>query len=159
VVKIPAGVEDGMQIRLTGEGDTGSNGGPPGNLYIHIFVQEHELFRREGDDLIYELPINFVQAALGDEVEVPTLNGIERLKIPPGTQPESVFRIKGKGIPHLNNNRRGDLVVPVKLRVPSSLDSHQRHLLEELSKTLDTNGDDSYEQPRGWFDKIKDVFD
>jgi molecular chaperone DnaJ len=158
-VKIPPGVEDGMQIRLTGEGDTGSNGGPPGNLYIHIFVQEHELFRREGDDLIYELPINFVQAALGDEVEVPTLNGSERLKIPPGTQPESVFRIKGKGIPHLNNNRRGDLVVPVKLRVPSSLDSHQRHLLEELSKTLDTNGDDSYEHPRGWFDKIKDVFD
>ena len=155
-VKIPAGVEDGMQIRLTGEGNVGSNGGPAGNLYIHISVKEHKLFRREGDDLIYELPLNFVQAALGDEVEVPTLNGPEGLKIPPGTQPGAVFRIKGKGVPHLNGHRRGDLIVPVKLQVPTSVDSHQRSLLEELGKTIEAPSD-PLGKDKGLFDKIKDA--
>ena len=156
-VKIPAGVEDGMQIRLTGEGDIGVNGGPAGNLYIHVSVNAHTVFQREGDDLIYELPLNFVQAALGDEVEVPTLNGDETLKIPAGTQPEAVFRIKGKGIPQLHGHRRGDLVIPVKLQVPTSLDSNQQRLLEELSKTLEKPSD-STNKERGLFDRIKDAF-
>ena len=157
VVRIPAGVEDGMQIRLTGEGDVGINGGPPGNLYIHISVQEHKIFRREGNDLIYQLPLNFVQAALGDEVEVPTLNGDETLKIPPGTQSGEVFRIKSKGVPQLNGHRRGDLVVSVKLEVPTSLDPRQRHLLEELAKTMEKPSDAST-RDKGLFDKIKDAF-
>ena len=157
VVKLPAGVEDGMQIRLSSEGDVGANGGPPGNLYIHVSVKEHPLFRRSGDDLIYELPLNFIQVALGDEVEVPTLNGNEALKVPPGTQPGDVFRIRGKGIPQLNGHRRGDLVVPVKLHVPVNLDSRQRKLLEELSKTME-KPNDSQMKDRGLFDKIKDAF-
>ena len=157
VVKIPAGVEDGMQIRLTGEGDAGANGRQPGNLYIHISVKDHELFRREGDDLVYELPLNIVQAALGDEVEIPTLDGNETLKIPAGTQPGYVFRIKSKGVPQLNGHRRGDLVVPVKLLVPTSMDSHQQKLMEELAKTMEKPTDSSSRE-KGLFDRIKDAF-
>ena len=115
------------------------------------------MFRREGDDLIYELPLNFIQAALGDELEVPTLNGREPLKIPAGTQPGEVFRLRGKGIPHLNGHRRGDLIVPVKLQVPTSLDSHQQKLLEELGKTMEKPSD-SDSRDKGLFDKIKDAF-
>ena len=144
-----------MQIRLTGEGDVGSNGGRSGNLYMHISVQEHELFRREGHDLVYELPINFVQAALGDEVEIPTLRDAETLKIPPGTQPGSVFRIKGKGVPQLNGHRRGDLLVALDLQVPTSIDGEQRQLLEELAKTMEKPTDSS--KDKGLFDKIKDA--
>ena len=154
-VKIPAGVEDGMQIRLTGEGDTGIGGGPSGNLYIHISVKEHALFRREGDDLVYELPINFVQATLGDDVEVPTLNGKETLKIPAGTQPGAVFRIRGRGVPEVNGHRRGDLLVPVKLQVPTSLDSRQRKLFEDLEKTMEKPSED-ISKDKGWLGKIKD---
>ena len=156
-VKIPAGVEDGMQIRLSGEGNVGANLGPQGNLYIHISVKEHAVFRREGQDLVYDLPLNFVQVALGDELEVDTLNeGSETLKIPPGTQPGTIFRFKGKGVPVLNGSRRGDLLLPVKIEVPISLDSRQRKLLEELGETIErpsnTNGKD-----KGLFDKIKDA--
>ena len=154
-IKIPAGVEDGMQIRLTGEGDVGINGGPAGNLYIQLSVAAHKEFRREGQDLIYELSLNFVQAALGDEVEVPTLSGQETLKIPPGTQSGAVFRIKGKGVPQLNGHRRGDMVVPITLQVPTSLDAHQRSLLEELGKTMETPSDGTGD--KGLFNKIKDV--
>ena len=157
VCKIPAGVEDGMQIRLSGEGDVGINSGPPGNLYIHISVKEHALFRRSGDDLIYELPINFIQAAIGDDVEVPTLNGNEQLKIPAGTQPETVFRIRGKGATQLNGHRRGDLIVPIKLQVPTSLDQHQQQLLEELAETMEKPSD-SHGKDKGLFNRIKDAF-
>ena len=155
-VRIPAGVEDGMQIRLTGEGDVGINGGPAGNLYINISVEEHQLFQREGDDLVYELPLNFVQAALGDEVEVPTLNGNATLKIPPGTQSGAVFRIKGKGAPQLNGHKRGDLIVPVHLQVPISVDPAQRKLLEELGRTMEKPSD-PHAKEKGLLDKIKDA--
>ena len=146
-----------MQIRLTGEGDVGTNGGGPGNLYIHVSVKGHRHFQRDGDDLIYVLPLNFAQAALGDEVEVPTLGGSEALKIPAGTQPGTTFRIKGKGVPQLNGHRRGDLIVPVKLEVPTSLDARQRKLLDELARTMDKPGYDS-SKDKGIFDKIKDAF-
>ena len=156
VVKIPAGVEEGMQIRLSGEGDVGSNGGPPGNLYVVLSVKEHSLFTRDGNDLIFVLPIDMVQATLGDEVDVPTLNGVQTLTIPAGTQPGAVFRIKGKGVPTINGHRRGDMVVPVRLHIPTTLDSHQQTLLEELGKTLErTTGDSS--RDKGWIDKIKDA--
>ena len=156
VVKIPAGVEGGMQIRLSGEGNLGSNGGPPGHLYVAISVLEHSLFTREGNNLVFELPIDVVQAALGDEVEVPTLNGIQTLTIPAGTQPGAVFRIKGKGAPAINGHRRGDMVVPIRLHIPTNLDSHQQTLLEELGKTLESPTADS-SRGKGWFDKIKDA--
>jgi molecular chaperone DnaJ len=175
-VTIPAGVQSGMQVRLTSEGDIGRNGGPPGNLYIQVRVREHDVFDREEYDLIYELPLNMVEATLGVEKEVPTLDGdTETLKIPQGTQPGSEFRIRGKGIPHIHSNRRGDLRVLVDLQIPKNLTSHQRDLLNELARSLGQNGagedegeaDDTdngrheREQPskdRGLFDRIKDAF-
>ena len=159
-----------MQVRLAGEGDVGRNGGPPGNLYIQVNVQDHPVFTREEYDLIYRLPINMVEGALGVEKEVPTLDGPTALKIPPGTQPGTEFRIKGKGVPHLQSNRRGDLVVEVDLQVPRNLDSRQRKLLEELARSFGQNGraepddsedrdpDDDSGKEKGLFDRIKDAF-
>ena len=157
-VKIPAGVETGMQVRLTGEGDSSPDGGPSGNLYLTMNVEPHPFFKREGDDLLYDLPVSFPQAALGADLEVPSLNGVETVKIPAGTQPATVFRIRGKGIPHVNGGRKGDLLVSVKLEVPTSIDSQQRKLLEELARHGQPE-DESAERQKGLFDKIKDVFD
>ena len=165
-VTIPAGVESGMQVRLSGEGDIGGDGGGTGNLYVYIDVREHQFFQREGPDLIYELPINIAEASLGVEKSIPTLDGKdEALKLPKGTQPGTEFRIKGKGVPHLNGNRRGDLRVMVDVRVPGSLDSRQRELLRELEKSFersskggpidsDESGD---EEDKGIFEKIKEA--
>ena len=158
-VKIPAGVESGMQVRLSHEGDSSPNGGQAGNLYLSITVDAHEFFQREGDDLLYELPVSFTQAVLGTELEVPSLEGTENLKIPAGTQPTARFRIRGKGIPHVNSGRRGDLLVSVKLEVPKSADAEQRKLLEELARLYSPAEEDVAEKQKGLFDKIKDVFD
>ena len=155
-VKIPPGVDDGNQIRLSGEGNAGLNGGSAGNLYIYLTVNEHEIFTRDGRNLIYELPLNIVQATLGDEVQIPTLNGAETLKIPPGTQPGAVFQIKGQGVHQVNEHRRGDIVVPVQIQVPASLDSRQKKLLEELSETLEKPNDPAI-RDKGLFSKIKDA--
>ena len=163
-VDIPAGVESGMQVRLTGEGDAGSEGGGTGNLYVYIDVQEHQYFDREGSDLTYILPVNIAEAALGAQKAVPTLDGNdEELKLPQGTQPGTEFRIKGKGVPHLHGNRRGDLRVTVDVRVPGSLDSRQQELLQELSKSFaaanETAQKGGYEEEddKGIFDKIKEA--
>ena len=166
-VTIPAGVEAGMQVRLTGEGDTGRDGGPAGNLYVHLDVREHKDFYREGNDLLYALPINVAEAALGVEKEVPTLDGgTEKIKVPQGTQPGAEFRIRGKGVPHLHGNRRGDLKVLVNLQVPLALDPEQRKLLEELALSLNSkqSGHDSSSDQdsdddgdKGIFEKIKEV--
>ena len=156
-MKIPAGIEDGMQVRLTGEGSVGNNGGPPGNLYVAVSVIEHAFFRRDGVDLLIDLPMNFVQATLGTEVQILTLNGSEPLKVPPGTQPGTAFRIKGKGIPHLRNQQRGDLVVKVNLEVPTSTDPEQRQALEELARIMHWNDGYDYKD-KGLFGKIKDAF-
>lgn len=157
-VKIPAGVESGMQVRLTHEGDSSPNGGQSGNLYLSISVNPHPFFERDGDNLLYELPLSFPQAALGAEMEVPSLEGNESLKIPAGTQPAAVFRIRGKGLPHVNTGRRGDLMISVKLEVPTAVDSEQRRLLEELAR-YDAPEEDGTGKQKGLFDKIKDVFD
>ena len=161
-VTIPAGVETGMQVRLIGEGEVGSDGGGPGNLYVHIDVQEHQFFERDGSDLVYELPINIAEAALGAHKSIPTLDGKdEDLKLPQGTQPGTEFRIKGKGVPHLNGHRRGDLRVTVDVRVPGSLDDRQRELLQELARSFEgsrkggSSGGDGEE--KGIFDKIKEA--
>ena len=166
-VTIPAGVEAGMQVRLTGEGDSGQDGGPAGNLYVHLDVREHEDFYREGNDLLYALPVNVAEAALGVEKEVPTLDGgTEKIKVPQGTQPGAEFRIRGKGVPHLHGNRRGDLRVMVNLQVPQALDPEQRKLLEELAASLNSiqngegpSGDQDADDDgdKGIFDKIKEV--
>jgi len=137
-VEIPAGVEDGTQLCLTGEGDIGLNGGPPGNLLIALEVLAHPLFKREKDDLILDLELNIAQAALGAEVEVPTLEGPHRLRIPPGTQSGTTFTLKGRGVPHLRRQGRGDLQVRVQVTVPTNLNEEQRQLLRRLAETLGT---------------------
>jgi len=136
LVKIPAGVEDSSRIRLSGEGDIGTRGGPSGNLYISVSVKPHEFFTRDGDDILYELPINFAQAALGTEVESPSLEGNVKLKIPAGSQTGEVFWLKNKGIPHLHGRGRGDQLVTLLVVTPESLTKRQRQLFEELDKAL-----------------------
>jgi len=135
-VNIPAGVDDGTQIRLAGEGEAGLRGGPPGNLYVVLSVAPHPIFQRQDFDILLELPINIVQAALGCEPEVPTLDGKMKLTIPPGTQHGTVFRLRGKGVPILRTNRRGDQLVTIRVVVPDKLNEKQRKLLQELGDTL-----------------------
>lgn len=136
-VKIPPGVDDGTQIRLAGEGEAGTRGGPTGNLFVVIGVKRHALFQRDGTDLHFSLPLNIAQAALGDEVDVPTLqgNGV-KLHIPPGTQHGKTFRVREEGVPHLRRNGRGDLIVTVAVAVPEKLNDKQKELLRELANTL-----------------------
>ena len=135
-VSIPAGVDDGMRIRLANEGEPGERGGPTGSLYVMLHVKPHPLFHRQENDILLELPINMVQAALGAEVEVPTLEGMAKLTIPAGTQHSAVFKLRGKGVPILRSNRRGDELITVRVVVPDKLDPKQRKLLEELGETL-----------------------
>jgi len=155
-VRVPAGVDDGQQIRLSGEGEAGAKGGPTGNLYIRLHVSEHPVFKRQGNDLLYELPLNFVQAALGDEVEVPTLAGEPaKVRIPPGTQHGKVFRLKEKGVPYLGSGRRGDEHVRVRIVIPTDLNDEQKRLLQQLAKSFGhdiTPGDD-----KGLLGKFKDA--
>ncbi len=133
-IKIPAGVETGSRLRLRGEGEQGEHGGPNGDLYVFIHVQEHEFFQRSDDDIICRIPISFVQAALGDNIEVPTLVGTEKLKIPRGTQNGKIFRLKGKGIAHLRGFGRGDQVIETVVTIPTNLNRRQEELLKEFSR-------------------------
>ncbi len=137
-VKVPPGVDNGNQIRLRGEGEAGTRGGPPGDLFVVITVIEHEYFRRDGDNILYELPLNFAQVALGTEVEVPTLDDDSKLKIPAGCQTGTVFRLKNKGVSHLNGRGRGDQLVMVSLVTPESLNKEQQRLFKELADSLGT---------------------
>lgn len=131
-LRIPPGVDNGTRLRLRGEGEAGSSGGPPGDLYIEVQIAPHTLFTREGKDLQYRTRLSFVQAALGSEVEIPTLNAHTLLKIPSGTQPGATFRIPGEGMPGLRGNSRGDLVVEVELETPTNLTPRQEELLQEF---------------------------
>ena len=160
-VKIPAGVEDGFQIRLSGEGDAGTRGGRPGHLYMSLVVQPHSLFQREGDTIVYQLPLNIAQATLGGTVEVPTLGDPAPLRIPAGTQSGQVFRLKGKGVPHLNSAGRGDQVVVARVVTPTSLTERQRQLLEEFAQSLEQpsaegqHGSEARTQEeKGWFERL-----
>ncbi len=154
-VEIPAGVEEGISIRLTGEGENGTHGGPSGDLFVSLSVKEHPFFRRVDSDILLEVPINIVQAALGDDIEVPTLEGKEQLHIPPGTQTGRVFRLPGKGAPYLRRNGRGDQVVTVRLVTPTHLNEEQKALLRELAKTLDDEGGPS--NYKNFFDRMRDA--
>ncbi|MBR9690137.1 molecular chaperone DnaJ [Candidatus Woesearchaeota archaeon] len=150
-IKIPTGVDTGVRVRVPGEGEAGIKGGPPGDLYIIIHVRPHQVFEREGDNLYIELPISFSQAALGDQIEVPTLKGKATLKIPPGTQPQTMFRMKEKGIKHLNKTGAGDQMVVVNVEVPKNLNQKQRSLLKEFESM-------SENPTKKFFEKIKGIF-
>ncbi|MFQ6033642.1 MAG: molecular chaperone DnaJ [Candidatus Bipolaricaulia bacterium] len=135
-ITIPAGVDTGSRLRLAGEGNAGAGGGAPGDLYIIVEVKPHEIFKREGDEVSCEVPLTFPQAALGTKIKVPTLDGEAEIKVPPGTQPGTKFRLKGKGIPRLRGRGRGDQFVQVKVTVPTTLTREQRRLLEKLKRAL-----------------------
>lgn len=154
VVSIPAGVDAGNQMRLAGEGQPGVNGGPQGNLYLTINVKPHKYFRRRDDDIVLDLDINVAQAVLGAEVEVPTVDGPDNLKIPAGTQPGKVLRLRQKGVPHLRSNGRGDQLVVINIDIPARLSSEQRQLFEQLAESL---GSEVRPQERSFFDWLKDT--
>ena len=143
LVKIPKGIEEGSTLRLANEGEVGASGGPPGDLYVVIHVKPHKLFERRDSDILYEASISFPQATLGAEIDVPTIDGKAELRIPAGTQSHTVFRLKGKGLPHLNSFNRGDELVRVKIITPTKLTARQRELLMELAKEADQNVDKS----------------
>jgi molecular chaperone DnaJ len=154
-VKIPPGVDDGTRIRLTGEGELGAMGGPPGNLYVFIHVAPHDFFVRQENHIILELEINVAQAALGDLVHVPTLDGREELVIPAGTQTGEVFRLKARGVPYLRRAGRGDQLVVVTVAVPRKLTDQQRQLFLDLGETL---GKEIVSQrEKGFLERVKDA--
>src|SRR5262249_25127116 len=154
--KIPAGVEDETRIRFTGLGEAGTHGGGAGDLYLVLHVREHPLFERQGNDLHCVVPISFTQAALGDEINVPTLEGEHTLKVPDGTQSGQVLRIKSKGVPVLNGHGKGDLFVEVRVQTPTKLNKRQRELLEELQGTTPI---ENKPQRRSILGKMKDMFE
>ena len=157
-VKIPAGIATGQQLRLYGEGEHGTAGGPTGDLYVVVHVQEHEFFHREGDDLYCELPIHYPTLALGGSVKVPTLNGREELSIPAGTQPGARFRVRGKGMPNVGGRGRGDLHVIARAAVPKKLSKEQKQLLEEFRKTLPVEAQAEQDDEKPFFERVKDIF-
>jgi molecular chaperone DnaJ len=154
-IRIPPGVDTGTQLRSSGDGEGGLRGGPPGDLFVVLHVRPHALFHREGDDLLFEMPISFVQAALGAEVEVPALNGAVPLQIPPGTQTGQMFRLKGKGIKNAQGYGLGDLHVRVVVEVPTHLNGAQRTKLEEFAALCDEKVNP---QSRSFFEKAKKFF-
>ena len=135
-VKVPPGVDNDTQIRLSGEGSPGIDGGPPGNLFVVLHVEKHDYFRRRGDDILLEMEINIAQAALGDEINIPTVNGQEALKIPAGTQSGTVVPLRGRGVPHLRRSGRGDQMVIIQVAIPKKMSTEQKKLMEQLAETL-----------------------
>jgi len=154
-VKVPAGVEEGARILYSGEGEAGLYDGPPGDLYVVLHVKEHSFFQREGSDLHCVIPISFTQAALGTEIQVPTLEGQQRLQVPEGTQTSTILRLRNKGVPVLNGHGRGDLYVELKVQTPAKLSKRQRELLEELESEGSV---ENKPVDRGLIDKVKDMF-
>ena len=151
-VKVPAGVEDGMRLRLSGEGEAGTRG--RGDLYVHLTVKPHPLFHRDGANLLVEYPVKLSQAALGDEVDVPTMNGRVSMKIPSGTQSGTVFRVRGKGLSDVHDGGHGDLLVRVTVETPTNLNASQRRQVEELGKAL---GDEAHPARKSFLAKLKEL--
>ncbi len=154
-VKVPAGVEDGTRIRYQGEGEAGKLGGPSGDLYVVLAVKPHKFFEREGDDLHCTIPVSFPQAALGDELEIETLEGMAVVKVPEGTQSGRTFRLKGKGVPHLNNHGKGDMIVEVRVQTPGKLTKQQRDLLKQLADTMQV---ENTPHAPGFVERMKEIF-
>jgi len=157
-VKIPAGVDEGDRIRLSGEGEAGVNGGPPGDLYVVIHLKEHGVFQRDGDDLHCEMPISFSQAALGGEIEIPTLDGSAKVKIPPETQTGQVFRLRGKGIKGVRSSYPGDLLCEVVVETPVRLTDRQKDLLRELEDINRADGNRHNPRAKSFMDKVREFF-
>jgi molecular chaperone DnaJ len=157
-VEVPPGADEGIQLRLNGQGEPAPRGGVPGHLYVVLHVQPHRFFKRQGNDLLLEMPINVAQAALGDEFTVPTLDGKEvTIKVPPGTQSGRIMRIRGEGVPFLREHGRGDLQVHIKVRTPTELSEEQKKLFRQLNATFDGAHNSPIEN-KSFFDKVKDVF-
>ena len=155
LVKVPAGVEQDTRIRYSGEGEAGRFGGPAGDLYVVLSVKKHAFFERDGDDLHCSMPISFPQAALGTELEIETLEGPETIKVPEGVQSGREFRLRGKGVPHLNERGKGDLIVEIRVATPTKLTREQRELIKQLSATMVV---ENAPQSRGLFEKVKEMF-
>jgi len=156
-VKIPAGVDSGMRVRVAGEGEAGMRGGPPGDLFVFIEVRPHEVFEREGNDIVCEVPVGVWQAALGDDIEVPALDGKASLHIPEGTQTGTLFRLRGKGIPDVHGRERGFQYVRVKVVTPTRLTEKERELLRELARLRGADRVD--DEPKGFFKKVRDAWE
>jgi len=154
-LRIPPGVDTGSRLKLRGEGESGFNGGPSGDLYVILHVREHALFTRDGNNVICDAPIGFTQAALGAEIDVPTPHGKMKLKIPAGTQSGNIFRIKGKGVPDVRGYGHGDALVRVMVETPKKLSPRQRELLEEFARL---SGEEVHPLSKGFFDKVKEMF-
>jgi molecular chaperone DnaJ len=158
-VKIPAGIDDGMRIRSSGNGEPGMNGGPPGDLYVEIRIKQHAVFQRDGDDLHCEIPVSFAKAALGGEIEVPTLNGKASFTLPEGTQSGKTFRLRGKGIKGVRSGYAGDLFCHVVVETPVKLTERQRELLQEFDQLMTAGGAKHSPHSKSWKDKVKEFFD
>jgi molecular chaperone DnaJ len=155
-VKVPAGVDTGSRLKLRGEGERGQGGGPAGDLYVLIEVAPHQIFQRDGADVVCEVPISFVHAALGTEIDVPTLDGKAKVKVPAGTQSGHVFRLRGRGIPHLGGYGTGDQLVRVVVETPRKLSARQRELLEEFAQV---SGEDVHPRTKSFLDKVKSILE
>ncbi len=158
-VKVPAGVDDGDRIRLSGEGEAGRNGGPPGDLYVEIRVKAHKIFQRVGADLSCEVPLSFATATIGGDVELPTLNGNVSLKVPAGTQSGKVFRLRGQGVTTVRDPRTGDLFAKVAVETPVNLSKEQRDLLDRFDESIRAGGDQHSPRAGGWIDTVKRFFE
>ncbi len=158
-VKVPPGVDSGDRIRLSGEGEAGEHGGPPGDLYVQVRIKPHPIFTRDGRDLYCEVPISFATAALGGELEVPTLEGRVKLKVPEGTQTGRVFRLRGKGVRTVHDGRPGDLLCTVVVETPVHLNDEQRELLQSFDDSLRHRGERHSPRARSWLDGVKDFFE
>ncbi|WP_458863529.1 molecular chaperone DnaJ [Acidaminobacterium chupaoyuni] len=154
-VKIPAGIDHGQTISVRGEGSVGANGGPTGDVYVTVSIKPHDIFKRRGQDVMIEMPVTFVQATLGAELTVPTIDGKVQYTMPEGTQPDTIFRIKGKGIPNINGRGRGDHYVKVKIEIPKNLTEDQRQILARFDESV---GENCYKQKKSFKDKMKDLF-
>ncbi len=157
-VKIPAGVDEGDRIRLTGEGEHGINGGPPGDLYVQVHLKQHTVFQRQQNDLHCEMPVSFTTAALGGEIQIPTLDGMASLKIPPETQTGKIFRLRGKGIKGVRSSRHGDLLCHVVVETPVHLTERQKELLRELEEINVAGGSRHNPKAKSWMDRVREFF-
>jgi molecular chaperone DnaJ len=157
-VKIPAGVDEGDRIRLATEGEPGANGGPPGDLYVQLHVKQHPIFHRNHDDLHCEMPISFATAALGGEIEIPTLDGSAKIRVPPETQSGKTFRLRGKGIKGVRSQTHGDLHCHVVIETPVSLTERQKELLREFDAISQKNGDRHNPRAKSWMEKVREFF-
>ena len=154
-VKVPAGVDEGDQIRLAGEGEAGENGGPPGDLYVQVRLKPHALFKRQQDDLYCEMPVSFATSVLGGELEVPTLDGRASIKVPAGTQSEKLFRLRGKGVRNVRSGQTGDLYCRISVETPVNLTAKQKELLQEFEKSVKEGGTRHSPREASWIDKLK----